>query len=117
MVESSLFFNISESKLDSSKKLPNDLMVFIKLSKNSSPKLNSIFTSLFNLNFLIFSLIMFIFLIFSSILIQLFIIKLNLLLSFHSLSIDFPFSVDNFILFGNFSDCFIISSFPKISLI
>ena len=49
-------------------------------------------------------------------LIQLFIIELNLLLSFHSLSKDFPFSIDNFILLGNFSLSFIIFSLPNKSL-
>ena len=35
------------------------------------------------------------------------------MLSFHSLSINFPFSNDNFILFGNFSLSFIIFLFPN----
>ena len=47
---------------------------------------------------------------------QLFIIELNLLLSFHSLSDIFPFSNDNFILFGNFSLSFIIFSLQYKSL-
>ena len=47
---------------------------------------------------------------------QSFINEHNLLLSFQSLSINFPFSNDNFILFGNFSPSFIILSFPYISL-
>ena len=48
-------------------------------------------------------------------LIQLFIIELNLLWSFHSLSISFPFFNDIFILFGNFSPSFIIYSLPNFS--
>ena len=47
---------------------------------------------------------------------QSFIIEVNLLLLFHSLFINFPFSNDIFILFGNFSLSLIISSLKNISL-
>ena len=116
---SSLFFKIKESILSILKglfSLPNVLIFLIKSSRFSSPILNSIFISLLILHFSILSLIIFIFLILSSILIQLFIIELKLLFSFQSLSINFPFSNDNFILFGNFSLSFIMLSLPYKSL-
>ena len=62
------------------------------------------------LYFLIFSLILLIYSIFFSIFIQSLIIIFNLLSSFHSLFISFPFSNDIFILLGNCSAFLIISS-------
>ena len=69
--------------------------------------------SLFDLDFLILSFILFISLILFSIIIQSLINELKLF-SFHSLFIIFPFSIDFFILFGNFSLSFIISSLKYI---
>ena len=64
---------------------------------------------LFNLHFLILSFILFIFFILFSILMQSLIIVFNLLLS-HSFSIILPFSNNIFILLGNLSHSFNISS-------
>ena len=78
-----------------------------------------VISSLFELNFIsefvdlhsfIFSFIVFIVLISFSILIQSLIKDFNSLLFSHSLSINFPFSKDIFILFGNFSVSVNISS-------
>ena len=88
--------------------LPNDF-IDSKIVISSLPELN--FISLFVvLHSFIFSFIVFIFLISFSILIQSLIKDFISLLLSHSLSINFPFSKDILILFGNFSVSFIISS-------
>ena len=82
--------------------LPNDFIVSKKLFNDSSLGSNLIFVFKLLLHLLIFSFISFIILILFSILIQSYIYEFKLLL-FHSLSIDFPFSHDDFIFLGNFS--------------
>ena len=91
-------------------------MVYKNLLISSSLRLISIFIVSFKLFLLIIPSISFIFLILFSISIQSLISEFKLL-SFHSLSINFPFSNDILILLGNFSLSLIISSFINISLI